>query len=46
MNTGHARLSRSNHAPVSEIHLAMKYREEFLSRFDESNLKEELDEEP
>lgn len=45
MNTGQARLSRSNRVPVTEIHLARKYREDFQSRFDESSIKEELDEE-
>ncbi|MDE3259677.1 MAG: hypothetical protein OYM47_17745 [Gemmatimonadota bacterium] len=44
MNTGLARLSRSKRVPVTEIRLARKYREDFLPRFDESSLKEELDE--
>ncbi len=35
MNTGQARLSRSYLVPVTEIRLARKYREDFLSRFDD-----------
>ena len=46
MNTGQARLSRSNRVPVTEIHLATKYREDSLCRFDnKSSATEELDEE-
>ena len=45
MITGQERLSRSSRVPVIEIQLAWKYREDLLSRFDESSLTEELDEE-
>ena len=45
MNTEQARPSRSNRVPVTEIQFARKYREDLLSRSDESSFKEALDEE-
>ena len=41
----HGFVKRTQRVPVTEIRLARKYREDFQSRFDESSIKEELDEE-
>ena len=35
----HAFVKRTRRLPVTEIHLARKYREDFLSRFDEGSLR-------
>ncbi len=41
----HGFVKRTRRVPQSEIDLARKYRTDFLSRYDEQRLKEELDEE-